>query len=71
VKPARDRNPSVPSGLPADVSAWRRRVLMHAGFDAGLAARLAADQRYDLHGLLNLVDHGCPPSLAARILAPL
>jgi hypothetical protein len=25
----------------------------------------------DLHALLELVDRGCPPALAARILAPL
>jgi hypothetical protein len=25
----------------------------------------------DLHALLDLVDKGCPPQLAARILAPL
>jgi hypothetical protein len=25
----------------------------------------------DLHALLGLVDRGCPPDLAARILAPL
>jgi hypothetical protein len=71
MKPARNSNPSAPSGLPADVSAWRQRVLSHAGFDAELAARLAGDQRYDLHSLLNLVDRGCPPCVAARILAPL
>jgi hypothetical protein len=25
----------------------------------------------DLHDLLNLIDRGCPPPLAARILTPL
>ena len=25
----------------------------------------------DLHALIELVEHGCPPELAARILAPL
>jgi hypothetical protein len=68
-KPASDRDPR--PAVPADVSAWRERVLEHAGFDGALAGRLAADRHYDLHGLLNLVDHGCPPALAARILAPL
>ena len=29
------------------------------------------DQRYDLHALIELVEHGCPPLLAVRILAPL
>jgi hypothetical protein len=68
-KPASDRDPQ--PLLPAGVSAWRERVLEQAGFDGVLAARLAADHQCDLHGLLNLVDHGCPPELAARILAPL
>jgi hypothetical protein len=49
---------------------WRRSRLRHAGFDARLAAELAADLRYDLHGILELTDRGCPPPLAARILAP-
>jgi hypothetical protein len=57
--------------LPADVAAWRRNVLAAAGFAAELAARLAGEAEIDLHDLLNLVDRGCPPELAARILAPL
>lgn len=32
---------------------------------------LAADSRFDLHALLELVDRGCPPMLAVRIVAPL
>jgi hypothetical protein len=36
-----------------------------------LARRLADDRRYDLHALLELVDRGCPPALAVRILAPI
>lgn len=50
---------------------WRRRHLERSGFDPQLAERLANDRRFDMHALLNLVDHGCPPELAARILAPL
>jgi hypothetical protein len=44
---------------------------MAAGFDAALATRLTRDGAVDLHALLVLVDRGCPPELAARILAPL
>ncbi len=44
---------------------------MSAGFDDALATRLAGERDVDLHALLDLVDHGCPPYLAARILAPL
>ncbi|HEV2773959.1 MAG TPA: hypothetical protein VGV90_00060 [Solirubrobacteraceae bacterium] len=49
---------------------WRRRRLIAAGFDPRLAVELAAGDA-DLHELLVLVDRGCPPPLAARILAPL
>ncbi|HET9215268.1 MAG TPA: hypothetical protein VFN93_10995 [Gaiellaceae bacterium] len=53
------------------VVAWRRRQLADAGFDAPLAAALARDPRMDLHAVVELVERGCPPALAARILAPL
>lgn len=54
------------------VGEWRRRRLTAAGFDDVLAARLAdGDAGVDLHELLVLIDRGCPPALAARILAPL
>jgi hypothetical protein len=36
-----------------------------------MAAELAGDCRFDLHALLGLVERGCPPALAARILDPL
>jgi hypothetical protein len=45
--------------------------LVEAGFPHALAARLAAEPGVDVHALLALVDRGCPPELAARILAPL
>lgn len=54
-----------------DVVAWRGEQLAKATFPRQLAARLARDDRYDLHALLELVDRGCPPDLAARIVAPL
>jgi hypothetical protein len=50
---------------------WRRRRLERAGFVPEVAASFAADARVDLHALLDLVDRGCPPHLAARIVAPL
>jgi hypothetical protein len=50
---------------------WRAQCLRRAGFDAPVADRLAEDTAFDLHALLELVDRGCPPHLAARILAPL
>lgn len=59
------------SGPPVDVRTWRRCRLVEAGFAAELAGTVAADPAYDLHALLELVDHGCPPEVAVRILAPL
>jgi hypothetical protein len=53
------------------VAAWRRDQLVQAGFTLPHARRLARDLRYDLHALLDLVERGCPPALATRILAPL
>lgn len=50
---------------------WRSRCLRGAGFERSAADRLARDTAWDLHALLQLVDAGCPPQLAERILAPL
>ena len=50
---------------------WRRQQLVDSGFPLPVAARLASDSRYDLHALIDLVERGCAPDLAARILAPL
>jgi hypothetical protein len=50
---------------------WRREQLLDSGFTFPAAVRLAKDSRYDLHALIDLVERGCPPELAARILAPL
>jgi hypothetical protein len=55
----------------ATIAAWRRDQLVRAGFGLRDARRLARDPRYDLHSLLGLVERGCPPELAMRILAPL
>jgi hypothetical protein len=54
-----------------DVAPWRRGRLRAAGFPPDLADAVAHDCAMDLHALLELVDRGCPPPLAARILAPL
>jgi hypothetical protein len=68
--------PVSPSERPArrgseDVVAWRKRRLTAAAFDEPLARELAGDCEVDLHALLELTDRGCPPALAARIVAPL
>lgn len=64
------RSPGCAGGPPLDVVTWRRCRLVEAGFPPSLAAAVAADRELDLHELLQLVDRGCPPELAVRILAP-
>ena len=49
---------------------WRRLELMQCGFPRQLAGRVARDERYDLHQLIELVHQGCSPALAVRILSP-
>lgn len=60
-----------PAGDRARWVRWRVRRLVSAGFAADLAEGLAREDSVDLHELLELVDRGCPPDLAARILAPI
>lgn len=63
--------PTASAGNPrSDVEAWRLRRLVDADFPLPLARELAATPGIDLHALLALRDRGCPPELAARILAP-
>jgi hypothetical protein len=50
---------------------WRRHRLVRAGVPSELAEALALDHRFDLHALLELLDRGCDPRLAIRIVAPL
>lgn len=54
-----------------EVMRWRRGQLVDSGFPLPLAARLAEDARFDLHGLIELAERGCAPELAVRILAPI
>lgn len=53
------------------VVGWRRDQLARSGFPPPLARRLAGDWRFDFYALIELVERGCPPELAVRILAPL
>ena len=54
-----------------DVIGWRREQLMESGFAPSLADTIAKDSSYDLHALIELVERGCRPEIAVRILAPL
>ena len=74
--PGRRHQPNVRTELRTgidrgDIAAWRREQLARSGFPPSLAARLAGDPDYDLHRLIELVERGCSPELAVRILAPL
>jgi hypothetical protein len=62
---------TTPDAAVDEVARWRRGQLADAGFPASLAAEIAGDPRFDLHALIGLVERGCPPHLATRILAPL
>jgi hypothetical protein len=60
------------ASLPVEgVVDWRRRRLLAAGVPQRLAAWIAAQSHADLHELLELIDRGCRPDLAVRIVAPL
>jgi hypothetical protein len=50
---------------------WRARRLRSAGFEPSTAELIARESAFDVHALLELVDRGCPPALAVRIVAPL
>lgn len=69
---ARADGPTKPPVEPGgNLAAWRERRLLRAGVEADLAAELAADCALDLHAMIELIERGCPPDLAARILTPL
>jgi hypothetical protein len=50
------------------VERWRAEELLRAGFDPGAANELAGRLDIDLHTATELIDRGCPPDLALRIL---
>jgi hypothetical protein len=50
------------------VERWRTAELMRVGFPGDDAVALAARTDVDLHDAIELVERGCPPELAVRIL---
>jgi hypothetical protein len=50
------------------VERWRTEELLRVGFDVEFATLLASEPGVDLHAAIDLVERGCPPDLAARIL---
>jgi hypothetical protein len=47
---------------------WRVDELERAGYTRSDAERLAADMSVDLHEAVRLLERGCPPETAVRIL---
>jgi hypothetical protein len=50
------------------VVSWRAETLVRAGFVASAAVNLAVSKHVDLHVAVRLVERGCPPETALRIL---
>jgi hypothetical protein len=50
------------------VERWRAEALERAGYDEASAAMLAARHDVDLHRAIELLEQGCPPGIALRIL---
>jgi hypothetical protein len=61
VAPNRDRIDTLVVG-------WRAESLVRAGFPASAAVNLALSKHVDLHAAVGLVERGCPPETALRIL---
>jgi len=55
----------------ARIASWRHERLRRAGVDAEPAEVLSHESDLDLHALIELIERGCPPELAVRIIAPL
>jgi len=54
---------------PDRVAAWRFEVLVRTGYSPAQARKLAAALEVDLRFAERLLADGCPPDVAARILA--
>lgn len=50
------------------IQRWRAKELERAGYDPGEAAELAGRADVDLHFAVDLLERGCPPETALRIL---
>ena len=47
---------------------WRFEELVRAGYDAGNALILAGHAEVDLHAATSLLERGCPPETALKIV---
>jgi hypothetical protein len=50
------------------VERWRAELLERAGYDARSAAEVATRQDIDVHFAIDLLEQGCSPELALKIL---
>jgi hypothetical protein len=50
------------------IQRWRLQALGRAGYDEAAAAELARRTDVDLHLAVELLERGCPPETARRIL---
>jgi hypothetical protein len=50
------------------IESWRMEVLERAGYDRRAAAILACRKDVDLHQAISMLQKGCSPELALRIL---
>ena len=50
------------------VERWRAEELVRAGYDVDAALELSLRPDVDLHAAIGLLERGCPPALAVRIL---
>lgn len=50
------------------IERWRSEELERAGYGAQAAAEIAARHDVDLHTATDLLEQGCPPETALRIL---
>jgi hypothetical protein len=50
------------------IERWRAEELERAGYQPRAAGRLAVRHDVDLHMAIDLLERGCPPDLALKIL---
>ena len=50
------------------IESWRMEALERAGYDRRAAAILACRKDVDLHQAMSMLQNGCSPELALRIL---
>jgi len=50
------------------IERWRADMLERAGYPDEAAATLATRLDVDLHSAIDLIEKGCPPEVALRIL---